>query len=51
MEGPFAPRPDESFRTLCGLDVTVARADVPQLGGRWFDATCLRCEKVWLART
>ncbi|MEV0066608.1 MULTISPECIES: zinc finger protein [unclassified Amycolatopsis] len=50
-EGPFAPRPEESFVALCGVEVTVARADVPQLGGNWFDPTCAVCSSAWLSRT
>ncbi len=51
LEGPFAPRPEETFTTLCGVEVTVAVSDVPQLGGRWFDSTCLSCRAEWLGRT
>ncbi|MEC3982242.1 zinc finger protein [Amycolatopsis sp. H20-H5] len=51
LDGPFAPRPEETFHALCGDDVTVARHDVTQLGGRWFDPTCLPCEVVWLSRS
>ncbi|MBB4689724.1 zinc finger protein [Amycolatopsis jiangsuensis] len=51
LEGPFPPRPDETFVALCGAEVTVARGDVPQLGGHWFDPTCAECNAVWLSRT
>ncbi|WP_326837773.1 zinc finger protein [Amycolatopsis rhabdoformis] len=51
LEGPFAPRPEESFVALCGVEVTVAAGDVPQLGGNWFDPTCGVCSSKWLSRT
>jgi hypothetical protein len=51
LEGPFAPRPEESFVALCGVEVTVAVADVPELGGNWFDPTCVPCSSAWLSRT
>ncbi|WP_033290609.1 zinc finger protein [Amycolatopsis jejuensis] len=50
LEGPFAPRPEETFTALCGAEVTVARSDVPQLGGHWFDPTCPECAAEWLRR-
>lgn len=50
LEGAFPPRPDERFTTLCGDEVTVTVRDVPQLGGHWFDPTCIECRAVWLAR-
>lgn len=50
LDGPFPPRPEEQFVTLCGEEVTVAVRDVPQLGGNWFDPTCVECESVWLGR-
>jgi len=50
LDGPFAPRPEEQFVTLCGKKVTVAVRDVPQLGGNWFDPTCAECESVWRGR-
>ncbi|MFB9929947.1 zinc finger protein [Amycolatopsis halotolerans] len=48
LDGPFAPRPGETFTALCGAEVTVARRDVPQLGGHWFDPTCAECAEEWL---
>lgn len=45
-----APGAGEAFTALCGTDVTVEREDIPDLGGHWFDPTCLDCETVWLAR-
>ncbi|MFI5610568.1 zinc finger protein [Amycolatopsis sp. FDAARGOS 1241] len=51
LEGPFAPRPEESFVALCGVEVTVTVTDVPELGGNWFDPTCVRCSTTWLSRT
>ncbi|WP_081655030.1 zinc finger protein [Amycolatopsis orientalis] len=47
LDGPFAPRPEETFIALCGAEVTVARRDVPQLGGHWFDPTCPDCADEW----
>ncbi|HKN57126.1 MAG TPA: zinc finger protein [Amycolatopsis sp.] len=49
LNGPFVPRPEESFVALCGEEVTVHVGDVPQLGGNWFDPTCTRCESAWLS--
>jgi hypothetical protein len=44
--------PDEggSFTTLCGDEVTVQRADIIELGGHWFDPTCVSCDSAWRAR-
>ncbi|MFE0027707.1 zinc finger protein [Amycolatopsis sp. NPDC059021] len=50
LDGPFAPRPRESFTTLCGVEVVVKREDVLALGGNWFDPTCTSCEAAWLSR-
>ncbi|WP_020661036.1 zinc finger protein [Amycolatopsis benzoatilytica] len=50
LDAPFAPRPEETFTALCGVDVTVARHDIPQLGGHWFDPTCAECAEEWLRR-
>jgi hypothetical protein len=50
LVGAFAPRPEESFVALCGEEVTVAREDVPQLGGHWFDPTCGGCASTWLSQ-
>ena len=50
LDGPFAPRPGETFTALCGAEVTVARQDIPQLGGHWFDPTCSDCAQEWLRR-
>lgn len=51
FEGVFPPRPEESFVTLCGVEVTVKREDIPQLGGHWFDPTCGGCASTWLSRS
>lgn len=50
LDGPFAPRPEETFSTLCGTEVTVACTDIPQLGGHWFDPTCPECAEEWRRR-
>jgi hypothetical protein len=50
LDGSFPPRPEETFVSLCGEEVTVAVRDVPQLGGHWFDPTCGGCRAAWLAR-
>lgn len=39
-------RPDESFRTLCGLEVTARRADIVLLGAKCTDPTCWDCDHV-----
>jgi hypothetical protein len=45
-----APAEGGAFTALCGTDVTVERDDILELGGHWFDPTCLTCENAWLAR-
>lgn len=45
-----APAEGASFVALCGSTVSVAREDIPELGGHWFDPTCLPCERAWLTR-
>ncbi|OZM72581.1 hypothetical protein CFN78_13110 [Amycolatopsis antarctica] len=44
------PTEGGSFVSLCGKELTVARGDIPELGGRWFDPTCTGCEREWLTR-
>jgi hypothetical protein len=46
----LAPAEDASFVALCGAEVTVRREDIPELGGHWFDPTCLSCEGAWRLR-
>jgi hypothetical protein len=43
----LTPPPGGSFQTLCGTEVTVRRKDILELGGHWYDPTCLGCEAAW----
>lgn len=47
LDAPFAPRPGEEFRALCGAIATPARRDFVELGGKWLDGTCWDCDAVW----
>jgi hypothetical protein len=47
LDAPFMPRPGEMFRALCGAEVTPGKDDFVALGGKWLDATCWDCERVW----
>ncbi|MGH3433348.1 MAG: zinc finger protein [Thermocrispum sp.] len=51
MDAPFAPRPDETFRAICGVDVTPVRTDFVELGHQWLAATCWDCDAAWRTRT
>jgi len=44
------PHPGQTFRTLCGVDVTPERSDIVLLGARCIDPTCDNCERVWRHR-
>jgi len=46
LDGP-TPAEGKSFVALCGNQVVVRREDVLDLGGHWFDPTCLLCENAW----
>lgn len=46
----LSPRPGESFRALCGTEVTVRRKDILELGGHWHDPTCQGCDRTWRTR-
>jgi hypothetical protein len=46
---PQVIEPGKTFLTLCGKHVTPARADIIELGGLWFDGTCMVCEAAWFA--
>jgi hypothetical protein len=41
--------PGTPVRTMCGRRVTPYESDIPELGGNWFDRTCLDCEAAWFA--
>jgi hypothetical protein len=45
-----APTDSGAFVALCGSDATVQRQDIPELGGHWFEPTCMSCESAWRAK-
>lgn len=47
LDAPFAPRPGEAFRAICGATVTPGKRDFVELGGKWLDGTCWDCDAVW----
>jgi hypothetical protein len=48
---PLPPRPDEQIVSLCGKELTLTRADFPQLAEyRPYKKTCFGCDAEWRIR-
>lgn len=43
-------RPNESFRALCGVEVSARREDIVLLGAKCTDPTCWDCDRAWRVR-
>jgi hypothetical protein len=38
--------PDKPFEAMCGATVTPKQSDIIDLGGHWFDPTCVECHQI-----